>query len=74
MLEQRNMPRQDTEHSPAEMMFNRKTRSFVPTINSKPNDEVIRIKRENHKDSVKKYHDRKSRNLSELDIGQAVFF
>ena len=74
MLEQRNTPRQDTAHSPAEMMFNCKTRSFIPTINSKPNDEVIRIKRENPKDNVKKYHDRKSRNLSELDVGQAVFF
>ena len=74
MLQQRNTPRQDTARSPAEMMFNRKTRSFIPTINSKPNDEVIRIKRENRKDSVKKYHNRKSRNLSELDVGQAVFF
>ena len=54
--------------------MNRKTRSFVQTINSKPNDEVIRVKRENRKDSVKKYHDRKSRNLSELDIEQAIFF
>ena len=57
MLKQRNTPRQDTDHSPAEMIFNRKiwTHSFVPTINSKPNDEVIRIKRENHKDSVKNH-------------------
>ena len=74
MLEQRNTPRQDTDRSPAEMMFNRKTRSFIPTINSQPSEEVIRIKRENRKNSVKKHHDRKSRNLSELDIGQAVFF
>jgi transposase InsO family protein len=74
MLEQRNTPRQDTGRSPAEMMFNRMTRSFVPTISSKPKDEVIRKKRERRKDSVKRCHDRKSRKLSELDIGQAVFF
>jgi transposase InsO family protein len=74
ILEQRNTPRQDTGRSPAEMMFNRKTRSFLPTINSQLKDSVIREKRESRKDSVKKSHDRKSRRLSELDIGQAVFF
>ena len=73
-LGQQNTPRQDTARSPAKTMFNHKARSFIPTINSKPKDKVIRIKRENCKDSVKKYHDRKSRNLSKLDVGQAVFF
>jgi len=31
MLEQRNTPHQDTGLGPAEMMFNRRTRSFLPT-------------------------------------------
>lgn len=31
MLEQKNTPRQDTGCGPAEMMFNRRTRSFLPT-------------------------------------------
>ena len=38
MLEQRNTPRQDTGLSPAEMMFNRRTRSFLPSISGSPKD------------------------------------
>ena len=74
MLEQRNTPRQDTGLSPAEMMFNRKTRSFLPSMHSSPKDTVVKEKRDARKRSVKKHHDRRSRKLSELDVGQRVFF
>ena len=34
----------------------------------------MKEKREAHRRSVKKTHDRKSRKLSEIDVGQSVFF
>ena len=74
MLEQRNTPRQDTGLSLAEMMFSRRTRSFLPSISSSPKDPLVKKKREAHNRSVKKAHDRKSRRLSEIDVGQSVFF
>ena len=78
MLEQRNTPRRDTGLSPAEMMFNRRTRSFLPSISGSPKDPppppLVKEKREARKHSVKKAHDRKSRRLSEIDVGQSVFF
>ena len=36
MLEQRSTPRQDTGLSPAEMMFNRRTSSFLTSISGPP--------------------------------------
>ena len=38
MLEQRNTTRQDTGRSPAEMMFNRRTRSFLPSMSNGPKE------------------------------------
>lgn len=73
MLEQRNTPRQDTGRSPAEMMFNRRTRSFLPSMSSSPKDTFVKEKREARERSVKTSHDRKSRKLSEIDVGQSVF-
>ena len=74
ILEQRNTPRQDTGKSPAELMFNRKTRSFLPMISSQPKNPIVEAKRENRKKSIKRSYDRKSRTLTELDVGQPVFF
>ena len=74
MLEQRNTPRQDTGLSPAETTFSRRTRSFLPSISGSPKDLLVKEKREARKRSVKKAHDRKSRRLSEIDVGQSVFF
>ena len=74
MLEQRNTPRQDTGCSPAEMMFNRRTHSFLPSMSNSPTDPLVKEKREARKRSVKKAHDRKSRKLSRIDVGQSVFF
>ena len=70
MLEQRNTPRQDTGLSPAEMMFNRRTRNFLPSLSDSPKDPLVKEKREAHNRSVKKAHDRKSQRLSEIDVGQ----
>ena len=74
MLGQRNTPRQDTNRSPAQMMFNRSTRSFIPSLSNNVKDIETKEKREARKRSVKKSHDRRSRKLSELDVGQSVFF
>ena len=74
ILEQRNTPRQDTALSPAEMMFNCKTRSFLPSLSSKPKNTLVKGKRDARKRSVKTYHDRKSRKLSVIEIGQSVFY
>ena len=74
ILEQRNTPRQDTALSPAEMMFNRKTRSFLPSLSSKPKNTLVKGKRDARKRSVKTYHDRKSRKLSVIEIGQSRFY
>ena len=40
MLEQRNTPRQDTGRSPAEMMFNRRTRSFLLGMGNTQKDQL----------------------------------
>ena len=74
MLEQRNTPRQDTGLSPAEMMFNRRTRSFLPSMSNSSMDPLVKEKRQTCKHSIKKAHDRKSRRLSKIDVGQSVFF
>lgn len=74
MLEQRNTPRQDTGRSPVEMMFYRRTRSFLPSISNGPKDTLVKEKRDARKRSIKQAHDRKSRKLSEIDVGQSVFF
>ena len=63
-----------TGRSPAEMMFNRRTRSFLPSMSNGPKDTVVKEKRDARKCSVKRAHDRKSRKLSEIDVGQSVFF
>jgi hypothetical protein len=74
MLEQRNTPRQDTGRSPAEMLFKRRTRSFLPHVVERDDSQKVKVKREARKRVVKKHYDRKARQLSEIDVGQSVFF
>ena len=78
MLEQSNTPRQDTGciygRCPAEMMFSRRTRSFLPSMRNSPTDPLVKEKHEARKRNVKKAYDRKSRRLSKKDVGQSVFF
>ena len=73
MLEQRNTPRQHTALRPAQMMFNCKTRSFLPSLSSNPKNTLVKGKREARKRSVKTYYHRKSRKLSVIEIGHSVF-
>ena len=74
MLEQSNILRQDMGHSLVEMIFNRRTRSLIPSINNSPKETIVKERRDARKCSVKRSHDWQSRKLSELDIGQSVFF
>ncbi|XP_064624557.1 uncharacterized protein K02A2.6-like [Lineus longissimus] len=75
LLELRNTPSQDTGLSPNEMLFGRKTRSFIPCV-AKPEtiDESVLEKRAKRKRSVRRCHDRQSRDLKHLEIGQTVYF
>ena len=76
ILNQRNTPGQlqDTGLSPAVMMCNRRTRSFLPSISGSLKNPLVKEKWKEQKRSVKKAHDRKSRRLSGIDVGQSVFF
>ena len=78
ILEQRNTPRQETGLSPAQMMFNRKTLSFLPSLSSNPENSLVKGKSDARKSSVKTYYDRKSRKqiteISVIEIGQSVFY
>ena len=44
MLEQRNTPHQDTGCSPAEIMFNRRTHSFLPGMSNSQMDPLVKEK------------------------------
>ena len=46
ILKQRNTPRQDTALSPAQMIFNGNTRSFLPSLSSNPKNTLVKGKRE----------------------------
>ena len=74
MLEQRNTPRRDTGRSPAEMMFNRRTHSFLPGMSNSSMDSLVKEKREARKGSIKTAHDWKPQRLSKIDVGQSVLF
>ena len=43
-------------------------------MGNSPKDTLVKEKSEARRRSVKKAHDRKSRKLSEIDVGQSVFF
>ena len=74
IFEQLNPPRQDTALSPAQMIFKRKTCSFLPRLSSNPKNTLVKGKRDARKRSLETYHDRKSRKLSVIEIGQSVFY
>ena len=66
LLELRNTPRQDSNLSPAEMMFGRNTWSVLPEINQqKPVDCEKRISR---KHAVRKSYDKRSHRCHHVDL------
>ncbi|CAC5418657.1 unnamed protein product [Mytilus coruscus] len=76
LLELRNTPTQNTGLSPTEMMFGRKTRSMIPSINIMQyvlNEKATEL-RSARKQSVKKCYDRRAKNLPPLGTGDSVYF
>ena len=73
LLELRNTPRQDTGLSPNQMMFGRNTRSMIPTTSYSKmnNDSNLRSAR---KHSVKKWYDKRSKELPTLETDDSVYF
>ena len=71
LLEQRNTPRADTKASPADMLFNRKLRTMLP---SKLETVPCCQSRLRRKKAVKRSFDRTSRDQSRLPPGQPVYF
>ena len=70
LLELRNTPRQDTGLSPNQMMFGRNTRSMIPTTSTNPNTSLKAAR----KQSVKKWYDKKSKELPPLTIDDSIYF
>lgn len=76
LLEMRNTPRQDTGMSPAQLVFNRQTRSLVPSLNKPSNNSFsnFKQKRDKRQRSVKAHHDKTAQKLPHMAKGQPVFY
>ena len=74
LLELRNTPRQDTNASPAQMMFSRKLLSVLPAVSNSSKSCYDPAKRAKRQKSVKKYYDKRAHNLPQLEPNQSVFF
>ena len=73
LLELRNTPRQDTNASPAQVLFGRSTRSILPTVTKQCNvfDTTRRHKR---RETYKRYYDKHTKLLPPLYRTQSVMF
>lgn len=75
MLDQRNTPTESLAASPAQRLMCHRARTRLPTATSLlypkvPESVPEKLKLKRHK--VKWYHDRSTRTLPELEIGQEV--
>jgi hypothetical protein len=73
LLEQHNIPRQDT---PAEMLFGRSTRKLLPNqkLLSQHIRSDIKRKRRKRRETAKQSYDKRAHDLSKLKSGESVFF
>lgn len=78
LLEHRNIPTALIEHSPAQRIFNRRTRTRLPTIAnaliptiSDPKEIAKRL--QERREKQKQYHDLGARELRELQNGEEVW-
>ena len=75
LLELRNTPRQDTNLSPASMMFSIRPRTMIPFVNNKlRNKPKVTQRRNKRRATVKKYYDRTAKDLSQLKVGDLVYY
>ncbi|XP_054278887.1 uncharacterized protein K02A2.6-like [Macrosteles quadrilineatus] len=75
ILEIRNTPAKDVGVSPAQRIMSRRTRTTIPVTRSLLSPEVpsgVKSKLIERKKKYKRYYDRKSKNLPELEVGQGV--
>ena len=73
LLELRNTPCQDVRKSPAEIMFGRVTRSFLPTL-PKPCHKIDLNRRCKRQIAIKKYYDKRVGSLQPLCVGDRIMF
>ena len=76
LLELRNTPRQDTGISPAEMMFDKNTRSLLPSTGTKhnPSKKQVTMKRAKHLLAIKSNYNKGARDLKRLTPSQPVYY
>lgn len=74
LLEQRNTPRQDTGPSSCQMLFGRKTRTFLPSLAQDTVNSFVKLKIKKCQKSVNAYHNKSARDLPKFNIGQNVLF
>ena len=76
LLELRNTPRQDTGASPAQLVFGRTTRAFIPVLryDADISKEDLRRRRNRRQAQVKNSFDRTTRKLPRLSPNQPVWF
>lgn len=77
LLEQRNTPIQGLNHSPAQMMLGRRTRTLLPTQPKllKPSENQVPFAAIHKKAAMtKQCHDRSAKHLQPLQVGDSVRF
>jgi len=74
LIELRNTPRQDTGKSPAQVLFGRSIRTLIPYIRRKHDYKHVTEKRSRRKRTVKKWYDKRAKDLPQLEVGQRIFF
>ena len=78
LLELRNTPRQSTKTSPAELMFGRGTRTFIPQKKKAKggltNLEEYQTKRDIQKRATKRTFDKHAKELKPLHVNDSVYY
>ena len=76
MLNHRNTPSKDTNTSPAQKFFNRRTRTLLPTHSNllcpRVSIDSDRARIKESQQTAKEYYDRRSKDLKPLEKGESV--
>ena len=74
-MDQRNTPTESLESSPAQRLMSRRTRTLLPTASNLLYPKIpenVNAKLKLKRQKAKWYHDRTSRTLPELQVGQEI--
>ncbi|XP_055862765.1 uncharacterized protein K02A2.6-like [Biomphalaria glabrata] len=76
LLEFRNTPRQDTNLSPAQMLFGRASRTILPRREhpARMSQQEAAAKREKRQQSVRKHYNQTALDMKLINVGQKVFY